>query len=194
MTTTTSEFPHNWSAEILSAPPLITPARHYTYPHQVPGEEDALARGALHLLVHTPAADFLATCALGFKAATVPTGIYSCPHPDSLCAVAGGYAYIIHTSNPEQSTFLPLRPVVAVHPVPENNLLLFVGFHSLLAYGTDGILWQSARLTWEGLRITSIANGKVHGFGWHMPDDKELSFTVDLTTGHHTGGAFSPTE
>ena len=40
-------FPHTWAAEVLKSPPLITPARHFTYPRQVVGEEDALARGAL---------------------------------------------------------------------------------------------------------------------------------------------------
>ncbi len=45
-------FPHDWRAEILTQPPLIAPARQFTYPRQVAGEEDALARGALLVLVH----------------------------------------------------------------------------------------------------------------------------------------------
>ncbi len=186
------EFAHHWRAEILSAPPLIAPARQYTYPQRVPGEEEAMARGALQLLVH-PAGegDFLATCALGFDAPSVPTGLWSCPHADDLCAVAGGYAYIVRTTQPAQSSFLPLRPVVGVHSVLENDLLLFVGFHALLAWGRDGLLWQSARLTWEGIRITEISGGEVRGFGWHMPSDAELPFTVSLATGTHTGGAFT---
>src|SRR5437899_11892191 len=109
--TTVLEFPHNWSVEILKAPPLIAPAPQFIYPQQIAGEEDALARGALQLLVR-PAngGHFLATCALGFTDPTMPTGIHTCPNPDHLCAVAGGYAYIIDTLHPEHSTHIPLKP------------------------------------------------------------------------------------
>jgi hypothetical protein len=186
------EFAHIWSAEILAAPPLIAPARQFVYPQIVPGEEEAIARGALQMMVRVPGGDFLATCALGFDSTAMPTGIWSCPDPDELCAVAGGYAYCIRASDPARSVFLPLRPVVEVRAVVESELLLFAGFHSLLAWGRDGLLWQTARLSWEGLRITEIADGKVHGFGWDLQSDKDVAFAVDLATGHHTGGAFAP--
>ena len=84
-----SSSPRTWTAEILKSPPLIAPARQFTYPQQIAGEEDALARGALQLLVHPASGgDFLATCALGFTDPTMPTGILACPNPDQLCAVA----------------------------------------------------------------------------------------------------------
>src|SRR3954465_9881809 len=66
-------FPHTWTAEILKTPPLIAPAHQFTYPQQIPGEEDALARGALQLLIHPASGgSFLATCALGFTDPTMP--------------------------------------------------------------------------------------------------------------------------
>ncbi len=79
--TTAHEFPHTWTAEILKAPPLIAPARQFTYPQQIAGEEDALARGALQLMVR-PArgGTFLATCALGFTDPAMPTGVFACPN------------------------------------------------------------------------------------------------------------------
>ena len=186
------EFPHTWNAEILKAPPLIAPARQYTYPQQIAGEEDALARGALQLLVRpVTGSQFLATCALGFTDPTMPTGVRSCPNPDQLCAVAGGYAYIIDTLNPDHSTHLPLKPVVEARPLPAQNLLLFTGFHTLFAWGPSGEAWQTQRLSWEGIRITSIEDNTVHGTGWNLLTDKEIPFTVDLRTGNHQGGAFS---
>ena len=189
-------FPHAWRAEILTTLPLIAPARQFTYPRPVPGEEDALARGALQLLIHPEAGgDFLVTCALGFTDPSMPTGIYSCPNPQELCAVAGGYAYVIDTTAPEHSTHIPLRPVVEVMPVPDHGLLVFAGFHSILAWGTEGLAWQSARLSWEGLRITGVRNAEdgtpqLTGLGWNMHTDKEVEFAVDLRTGAHTGGGY----
>lgn len=197
---TNLDFPHSWRAEILAAPPLIAPARQFTYPRAIAGEEDALARGALQLLVHPGAGgDFLATCALGFTDPSMPTGLYACPNPQELCGVAGGYAYIVDTAAPQRSTHIPLRPVVAVLPLPAQTLLLFAGFHSIVAWGADGLAWQTARLSWEGVRLTGVRSGAhgapigtpyLYGLGWNMHTDKEVEFAIDLRTGAHTGGGY----
>jgi len=199
---TNLEFSHDWRAEVLTAPSLIAPARQFTYPRQVAGEEDALARGALQVLVHPAGAgkaggDFLATCALGFSDPTMPTGIFACPNPRELCAVAGGYAYVLDTAAPERSTHIPLKPVAEVLVLAECGLLVFAGFHAIVAWGREGLAWQTARLSWEGIRITGVradesGTSALHGFGWNMLTDKEVEFAVDLRTGAHTGGGFGP--
>jgi len=189
-------FPHHWRAELLAKPPLIAPARQFTYPQQVAGEEDALSRGALLALLHPAAGgDFLATCALGFTDPSMPTGLFSCPNPRELCAVAGGYAYVIDTESPERSTHISLKPVVEVLTLADHGLLIFVGFHTIAAWGGDGLAWQTARLSWEGIRVTGVradANGAdaLHGFGWNLTTDQEVEFKVNLRTGAHTGGGF----
>lgn len=179
-------FPHNWQAEILSARPPILPARHFVYPREV----EEIERGALEVLVRVPAtpgapppAPFLATCALGFRDAAVPSGIWSTPNPDEICAVAGGYAYIIDASTPERFTMVPYRPVLHVRPVTEPALLLFVGHRNILAWGAHGEAWQSAKLSDEGVTITAIENAELRGLGWNMFSDKETPFILDLKSG-----------
>jgi hypothetical protein len=187
------EFPHDWTVEILKTPPLIAPARQFTYPRQIAGEEDALARGALQLMVRPAnSGTFLATCALGFTDPAMPTGVFACPSAVQMCAVAGGYAYVIDTAHPERSTHIALKPVVEVRRLVEHGLLLFVGFHSLVAWGRNGLAWESARLSWEGIRITSIVGDELHGMGWNLLTDQEVSFSIDLLTGQHQGGGFTP--
>jgi hypothetical protein len=184
-------FPHAWSAEILTAPPLIAPARQFTWPQRVAGEEDALARGALLLQVKPASGgSFLATCALGFRDANALTGVWSCPRPDDILAIAGGYAYLADTLAPDRPLHIPLRPVTQVFLAPDANLLLLAGFHTVAAIGATGLLWETARLTWEGLTLTELRDNQLHGFGWDMRTDRELAFAVDLATGQHTGGAF----
>jgi hypothetical protein len=184
-------FPSNWTAEILKSPPLIAPVRQFVYPFQIAGEEDALARGALQIMVRPAnSSQYLLTCALGFKDPSLPAGIHACPNPNHLCAVAGGYAYLSDTSAPATCTLLPLKPATEVHPIPTHNLLLFAGFHHLAAWGPDGLAWQSARLSWEGLRLTHLEGGQLHGFGWNMLTDKEQPFILDLKSGAHTGGGY----
>lgn len=189
----TQEFTHNWNVEILKTPPLIAPARQYVYPQQVAGEEDALARGALQLMVHPASGGtFLATCALGFTDPAMPTGVFACPNAVQMCAVAGGYAYIIDTAQPERSTHIALKPVVEVKTLIAQELLLFVGFHSMMAWGREDLAWESARLSWEGVRITSIDGDVLHGMGWNLLTDREAAFSIDLLTGKHQGGGFAP--
>jgi len=184
-----TEFARTWRAEILKGAPLIAPARQFTYPREVAGEEDAMARGALQVLVHPESGGtFLATCALGFRQAAMPTGILGCPNPQEMCAVAGGYAYVLDTSAPERSTHIPLKPVVEVRSLVEEQLLVFVGFHAIAAWGASGMAWQTGRLSSEGVRVNEVGGGELRGFGWDMRTDKEVEFAVDLRTGGHTGG------
>lgn len=184
-------FPHDWRAEVLPQPPLIAPARQFTYPRHVAGEEDALARGALYVMVHPAGGGvFLATCALGFTDPAMPTGIFSCPNPSELCAFAGGYAYVFDTAAPERSTHIPLKPVADVLVLAAHGLLVFVGFHAIVAWGREGLAWQTARLSWEGIRIMGVEGGELRGFGWNLMADKEVAFSVDLRTGSRTGGGF----
>ena len=82
---------------------------------------------------------FLATCALGFRDPAAPSGLWSCPEPETICAVAGGYAYLSRTTAPERFTMIaPYRPVLEIRPIVEECLLLFVSHHSILAWGRDG--------------------------------------------------------
>jgi hypothetical protein len=189
----TQAFPQTWTARILTTPPLIAPARQFVYPLYVPGEEDAMARGALLLDIKpTAAPNFLATCALGFRDPALPTGVFPCPRPDDLLALAGGYAYMIDTQDPTHCLHLPLRPVTAVLPAPEAGLILLAGFHHVLAIDTAGIRWQTARLSWEGITLVEVREGQLHGLGWNMHTDRELPFTVELATGRHEGGGYQP--
>ncbi len=170
---------------------MIAPARQFTYPVRVPGEDEALARGALLLDVRPRSGgSFLATCALGFESASLPSGVFACPRPDDLCAVAGGYAYIVDTADPARAATVPLKPVVEVRPVPEHGLLLFVGFHAIAAWGADGLRWVSERLSWEGVAVGRVEGATLHGSGWDIRSDKEVAFGLDLTTGRHTGGGY----
>lgn len=191
-------FPRAWRAEILTRRPLILPSRHYVYPR----EAEEIERGALEVLItpniaakvgeHPRAPDldfetrdqpFLATCALGFRDPVVPTGIWSTPEPEKICAVSGGYAYIIDTTAPQQFAMIPYRPVLEVRPAPAEHLLVFVGHRSIIAWGTKGQAWESEKLSDEGVTICSIENGLLRGMGWNLMSDKETPFALRLADG-----------
>ena len=175
-------FPHRWQAEVLASRPLILPQRRFVYPKEV----EEVERGALEVLISPNANEaqpFLATCALGFLDSAAPSGIWSAPKPDEICAVAGGYAYVIDTTAPERFTMIPYRPVLEVRPLVENGLLLFVGHRSIMAWGGEGKAWESEKLSDEGVTILAVDSGTLRGAGWEMKSDRERLFALDLLTG-----------
>jgi hypothetical protein len=180
-------FPHAWTAEILAARPPILPARHFVYPQEV----EEVEVGALEVLVRPvrlSGSPFLVTCALGFADPTTPTGVWSCPHPSWLCAVAGGYAYLINTTKPEVWHRVEYQPVLQIRPLVKHSLLLFAGHIALTAWGPNGKAWQSGRLSWEGITLGQIKDHTLTGTGWDLMTDREIEFQLDLRTGLHTGG------
>lgn len=178
-------FTAGWMVEVLTKRPLILPPRHFVYPAAV----EEVERGALELMVRPTEGDaFLATCALGFASAAVPTGVWSCPDRAMMCAVAGGYGYMIDSRAPERWQQIGYRPVTEVRPLPEAGLLVFASFHSVEAWGAAGRLWQTARLSWEGVRLGEASAKELRGWGWEMRTDTEVEFVVDLARGKHTGG------
>ena len=173
-------FSTRWSAERLAARPLILPPRHFTYPAVV----EEVERGALEVMVRPADAEpFLATFALGFRDAAVPTGVWSAPNPDQLCALSGGYAYIVSTCAPDQFTMLPLRPVLQVHVAVEARLLLFVGNRDVLAWGAEGKAWQANAVSSEGITVDAVTSTTLHATGWDLRTDREFPFALDLASG-----------
>ena len=186
------DFPATWQADILPGPPPIAPARRFVLPEAVPGEEDALARGALWLQVRPrTGGTFLLQCALGFAGGNMLHGVWATPEPDVLLAVAGGYAYRVDTAAPEQGRLLDMRPVVQLLAAQDPASLLLVGFHAVYVL-QESAEWATPRLSWEGVTITGTEDGVLHGTGWHMRADREVPFTVDLRARETVGGGFLP--
>jgi hypothetical protein len=175
-------FPHQWTAEVLAARPMILPKLHFVYPR----DAEEVERGALEVVVRPDGAGaqpFLATCALGFRDPAVPTGLWSCPKAEEICAVSGGYAYLIDTTGPERFTMISYRPVLEIRALTAEGLLLFVGHHSILAWGAQGLAWESGKLSDEGMTISGVESGMLRGVGWQMMTDKETPFALDVRTG-----------
>lgn len=180
-------FAHNYEVKVLeSAPPVHPVEKLHHYPVEL---EEGDRSGVYVRMVPTGGPAWFGFFAAGFDSPQVMNAVCSCPDPDSACVVAGGYAYVVKSSNPEQWCRIEQRPVIEMRPVTDQQLILFSGFTSITALGAEGIAWTTERLSWEGIRISQIHLGILHGFGWDALADKEVPFEVDLKTGKHTGGA-----
>lgn len=179
-------FPHAWEARLLREY-LPMPGQQL---YQFPGEIEEHERDGIYLQVKPMAgAAWTGFFARGFDAPNAVTGIFSCPDPDWLCALCGGYAFMVNAADPTRWEQVPQRPALDVRIAPADGLLLFAGFSSITAYGAQGHAWTTGQLSWEGLHIDQVGAGVLTGRGWDPVADKEVPFEVDLRTGKHTGGA-----
>ena len=162
-------FPHNYEVKMLESHPLVDPVEKL---YQFPAKLEEGDRTGAYLRVFPQASEaWIGFFALGFDSAKVASGIYSCPDADALCAVVGGYAYVVNARHPQRWMQIEQRPVVEVRPVPELGLLLFVGFTSITGLGKSSRMWTTERLSWEGVSITDIEGTTLRGLGWDMVTD-----------------------
>ncbi len=180
-------FPRNYEAKILeSAPPVHPLEKLYHYPVEL---EEGDRSGAYLRVTPQKSPAWNGFFALGFESDQVISALCSCPDPDSLCVVVGGYAYVVKATDPTSWFRVEQRPVMELRAVSENELILFTGFTTISAVGRTGLAWTTDRLSWEGVEVTDIADGKLRGLGWDAFADKRVPFEIDLLTGRHSGGA-----
>ena len=183
-------FPREYEIKVLESQPPVHPVEKlYHYPVEL---EEGDRSGVYVRVVPRNGTPWFGFFASGFDSPQVMNGVYSCPDPDSVCVVAGGYAYVVKAQDPSTWFSVEQRPVIEVRTATDQQLILFEGFTSISAVGPDGMAWTSERLSWEGLRVTQIRQHLLQGFGWDALTDKEIPFEVDLRTGKHTGGARPP--
>jgi hypothetical protein len=180
-------FPRNYDVKVLpSAPPVHPIEKRHHYPIELEEGEGPVLY--LRILPQRGPAWF-GMFASGFDSAQVMNAVMSCPDPDCLCVIAGGYAYVVNASHPEHWFRIEQAPVVEFITVVSKQLILFAGFTSVTALGREGIAWRTGRLSWEGVSMTRVDEHVLHGTGWDALSDKECRFEVDLQTGKHIGGA-----
>src|SRR5262245_9493225 len=180
-------FPRSYQAEILHRlPMLIEEPRQFVFPTQVEEAE----HGALIVRVRPQTGQqWIGIFAKGFDSERAITGLLATPHSDWLCAVSGGYAYLVDANHAEQRHFVKSRPVVEIQMAGDARVLIFADFQTISGCTSEGGLLQTAPLSWEGLKITAINGDELQGLGWDARQDRDIPFTIDLHTGRHAGGA-----
>jgi hypothetical protein len=177
-------FPSGYEAELLFELPPDMMRFYY------PGADRESGKDGLALKISPQSAgQWVGIFAFGYPSPQVKSGIYSCPDERTLCVVAQGRGYLVRTDDPTTWEQIRAYPIINVHPVSRNNLIVFADFTRLTAYGPAGLLWQTDELSWDSVKISKVADDLIHGFGWDAPAGKYVPFTVVLQTGHHEGGA-----
>jgi hypothetical protein len=179
-------FPRNYEVRLLQAAPPVHPLEKLFH---FPVELEEGDRAGVYLRVEPrQGLAWTGFFAEGFESEHAISAICSCPDPDFVCVVAGGYAYLVEADDPSRWFRIEQRPVTALRVLSQPRLILFSGFTTITALGDSGIRWTTERLSWEGISITRIEQDTLYGHGWDAIADQEVAFEVDVKTGKHSGG------
>lgn len=118
--------------------------------------------------------------------------VYPGPGRNHLTILAKGDAYIASPNNPD--SFISVKSCPAIHavPVPSRNLMLFHDYTEIVAYSENGLVWETSRISWDGIEINEVSETAILGKSWDAPNEQHVHFSVDLTDGSHQGGSSPP--
>ena len=113
------------------------------------------------------------------------SGVYSTFDPEKFCIVAGGCGYFVNAANPELPQAVRALPVIDVKIIEDRSMFVFADYTRLFAYGRAGLIWESASVCWDDLKILSINAKTIDGTGYDPTNmtNPLTQFSVDLETG-----------
>jgi len=160
---------------------------HGPYPEQFSATGRGTHREGLVLRVRPPHAEaWVGNFQRGLTSYDV---VHLHPNSRDLVVVAGGEGYIVEPSS---------RRLIATfggqicwsRSFVEHRLLLFHNGLWFDAHGSSGPLWQTRRLSFDGIRVRSIEWPWLRGEAWTFDGDRWEPFAVDLRSGEASGGTY----
>jgi hypothetical protein len=116
-------------------------------------------------------------------------GLYGTPGPNVLCLFERfDQAVLINVRDPSSQFDTGVLAPLSVHAVVESGLLLVATEFDLTALGRDGIVWRSARLFTDDLRVRRTDNDRIVCRGWNYWESAPTEITLDALTGEQISG------
>ena len=113
------------------------------------------------------------------------------PHPDGkrLIVNSGGQAYAIDPATPKTWTSFG-GSINFAQPVAELKAILFGNGLWFELLGSESTIWQTRRISWDGMCDLAVQGLQLTGRSWHI-DDTWPDFAVDLVDGTVTYGSYN---
>lgn len=178
-------FKRSYQCQCLDELPSLA-KRHFYYPGGITtGGKD----GVVVKVIPADTEPWIGTFAFGILSPKGITGLFTYPDQESLCVVSLGKGYIVNTEEPKTFQLIKMEPVLLVIPILSRNIIVFGDYNYLVAYNNSGQVWQTQRLSWDGIKIGKVTEENITGQVWDLASESYISFIVDLKTGHHVGGS-----
>lgn len=110
------------------------------------------------------------------------TKVVEWPEADAVIVIAKGAVYFVRPDQPDQWRFIDLAGIDCV-TAPARDLAILSTFTDVVAISPDGSeLWRRS-VAVDGVVITDVRDGLIHGSAGIDPPDEWHSFMLQLTTG-----------
>ena len=136
--------------------------------------------------------EWVGVFAFGEHGKDVPSRVVPLPGSDQVVVVSAGAGYLVHEQVPGSCERLKSLPVRSVCPVVSHGILVLADDTTLVAYGSNGLAWETGRIGWNNVRIKRVDNLYIHGTTFDIRSDEDVSFSVDAKSGAVHGGIEIP--
>lgn len=111
-------------------------------------------------------------------------------YPDSnrIIVIASGQGYIM-----EPESFVPIKTFglgIKQAIETQTNRVICADDCSLYLIEKDGSVWESERISWDGIKDLNIQNNILTGLAYYPMSDSWKPFTFDIKSKLITGGSF----
>lgn len=172
-------FPKNFDVQILSELPNQN-CSHLFYPG---GTTNGGKDGILIEVSPELGSNWIGTFAKDLTYPNSLNKVLAWINPNKIFVISSGVGFIVNVFAPTKYEVIGIEPIIQAIPIPEKNMFVFSDYTNVTAYSEDGMLWQTDRISWNGLKIDSIHNSYLQGTYFDVKNDEDSSFIVDLSDG-----------
>jgi hypothetical protein len=108
--------------------------------------------------------------------------LFTTPKPNVLGVLVRGVAFAVDVRHPDDAFDIDVHPVTCSASDVRGGRLFFASFDRVYAFDGARILWESRRVSLDGISDLSYADGCVHGIATDVGVDV-VPFNVDAETG-----------
>ncbi len=110
------------------------------------------------------------------------TKVIEWPEADAVILIAKGAVYFVRPDQPNQWKFIDLLGIDCV-VAPARDLALISTYTDVVAISPDGSERWRRSVAVDGVEITNVRDGLIHGSAGINPPDEWHSFVLQLATG-----------
>ena len=179
-----STFNSNYHLEVGSD--LAVPATIYYFPDAT---HETGKDGVMVEVFATSGRNWTGVFAFGKFSPKGITSVCQLPDENRFCVISKGAGYIVNANDPTDWEEVSFVPILDVRCSEHQKLVILVNDTELCAYGSEGLLWVTDRLSWHDLRIKEVNEFQVVAEYWNIRDEAVREVRVNLEDGTAVGAA-----
>jgi len=178
-------FPRSYRAKVLDELPTTKLQTLY-----FPGASEISGRdGLIVSVIPNQGSPWIGVFGFGFGGGAI-TALLSTPDASKLLVVSRGAGYLVNPENPgDWHGIREIIPITTVRPAPAHKIIVLADYTTIAAVDATGLLWRTARLSFDGIVIEHINSDYIEGEAWDPTTPLCPRFRVDIRSGKHEGGS-----